>query len=205
MDTDVSQFFDGSHLVIKVSFDMEIEGLLRSKLMQLMAVETGKKLAQALLSGTKPDQSEKAAGDQARQPKEKEKHRATYSGQTQAGAREASDRKRTEQEEEARPVKVKPYTYEAFDKDEKVEARPMDNPVIDLISDIPLQVAVELGKTKKSINDILSMGIGSVIVLDKMAGELVEVVVNGKHIARGEVVVIDENYGVRITDIDHAF
>ena len=69
------------------------------------------------------------------------------------------------------------------------------------MGDIPLQVTVELGKTKKSINDILNMGIGSVIVLDKMAGELVEVVVNGKRIARGEVVVIDENYGVRITDI----
>ena len=109
------------------------------------------------------------------------------------------------QEEGSRPVKVKPYTYEVFDKDEKAEEKPAENPVIDLISDIPLQVAVELGKTKKSINDILSMGIGSVIVLDKMAGELVEVVVNGKHIARGEVVVIDENYGVRITDIDHTF
>ena len=58
-----------------------------------------------------------------------------------------------------------------------------------------------MGKTKRSINDILNMGIGSVVVLDKMAGELVEVIVNGKRIARGEVVVIDENYGVRITDI----
>jgi flagellar motor switch protein FliN/FliY len=110
-------------------------------------------------------------------------------------------RENGKQEEEALPVRVKPYTFESFD--EKVKpVPPADNPVIDLISDIPLQVAVELGKTKKSINDILNMGIGSVIVLDKMAGELVEVVVNGKHIARGEVVVIDENYGVRITDID---
>jgi flagellar motor switch protein FliN/FliY len=204
MDTDVSRFLD-SHLVIKVSFDMEIEGLLKSKLMQLMTVETGKKLARALLSGTEPEHDGAASGRQARPSQEK--HRESPAGQAAgpAGAQAASGRKKAEPEEEARPVRVKPLTYESFDKEEKAGPRPTDNPVIDLISDIPLQVAVELGKTKKSIHDILNMGIGSVIVLDKLAGELVEVVGNGKHIARGEVVVIDENYGVRITDIDHAF
>jgi flagellar motor switch protein FliN/FliY len=60
---------------------------------------------------------------------------------------------------------------------------------------------VELGKSKKYIREIVDFNIGTIIVLDKMAGELVDVVVNGKLIARGEVVVIDENYGVRITDI----
>jgi flagellar motor switch protein FliN/FliY len=64
-----------------------------------------------------------------------------------------------------------------------------------------LQVSVELGKTKKTISDILEFGIGTIVVLDKIAGEHVEVLVNGKLIAAGEVVVIDENYGVRITDI----
>ena len=72
---------------------------------------------------------------------------------------------------------------------------------IDLIADIPVRVTVELGKTRKNISEILSITAGSVIELDKMAGEPVDVLVNGKLIARGEVVVIDENFGVRITDV----
>jgi flagellar motor switch protein FliN/FliY len=75
---------------------------------------------------------------------------------------------------------------------------------IDLIADIPVRVTVELGKTRKNISEILGMTIGSVIELDKMAGEPVDVLVNGKLIAKGEVVVIDENFGVRITEILNA-
>jgi flagellar motor switch protein FliN len=72
---------------------------------------------------------------------------------------------------------------------------------IDLIIDVPLQVTVVLGKSKKSIKEILELGMGSVIVLDRLAGEMVDVLVNGKIFARGEVVVIDDNYGVRITEM----
>ncbi|MDR2137758.1 MAG: flagellar motor switch phosphatase FliY [Synergistaceae bacterium] len=72
---------------------------------------------------------------------------------------------------------------------------------IDLIADIPVRVTVELGKTRKNISEILTMSTGSVIELDKMAGEPVDVLVNGKLIAKGEVVVIDENFGVRITEV----
>lgn len=72
---------------------------------------------------------------------------------------------------------------------------------IDIIADIPVRVTVELGKTRKSVSEILALTNGSVIELDKMAGEPVDILVNGKPIARGEVVVIDENFGVRITDI----
>jgi len=72
---------------------------------------------------------------------------------------------------------------------------------IDLIADIPVRVTVELGKTRKNISEILAITPGSVIELDKMAGEPVDVLVNGKLIAKGEVVVIDENFGVRITEV----
>ena len=72
---------------------------------------------------------------------------------------------------------------------------------IDLVADIPVRVTVELGRTRKNIADILNMTPGSVIELDKMAGEPVDVLVNSKLIAKGEVVVIDENFGVRITEI----
>ena len=72
---------------------------------------------------------------------------------------------------------------------------------IDIIADIPVRVTVELGKTRKSVSEILALTNGAVIELDKMAGEPVDILVNGKLIAKGEVVVIDENFGVRITDI----
>lgn len=70
-----------------------------------------------------------------------------------------------------------------------------------LLMDIPLQVTVELGRTKKQIREILDLGPGAIVELDKLAGEPVDILVNNKLIAKGEVVVIDENFGVRITDI----
>lgn len=72
---------------------------------------------------------------------------------------------------------------------------------VDLIMDVQLQVSVELGRAEMTVRDVLSLGAGSIVELDKHAGEAVEVVVNNKTVARGEVVVIDENFGVRITEI----
>ena len=72
---------------------------------------------------------------------------------------------------------------------------------IGLILDVPLQITVELGRTKKSIKEILELSNGSIVELDKLAGEPVEIQVNGNYLAKGEVVVIDENFGVRITEI----
>ena len=72
---------------------------------------------------------------------------------------------------------------------------------LDLILDIPLTVAVELGRSKMLINDLLQLGQGSVIELTKLVGEPLEVMVNQKLVARGEVVVVNEKFGVRLTDI----
>ncbi len=72
---------------------------------------------------------------------------------------------------------------------------------LEFILDIPLRVSVELGRTKMLINDLLRLGQGSVIELSKMAGEPLEVLVNDKLIAKGEVVVVNDKFGVRLTDI----
>ena len=72
---------------------------------------------------------------------------------------------------------------------------------LDLILDIPLTVTVELGRSKMLINDLLQLGQGSVIELTKLAGEPLEVLVNQKLVARGEVVIVNEKFGVRLTDI----
>lgn len=72
---------------------------------------------------------------------------------------------------------------------------------IDLIMDVPLEVTVELGRTRKSIQDILEFAPGTIIELNKIAGEPIDVLVNGKYVAKGEVVVIEESFGVRVTEI----
>ena len=72
---------------------------------------------------------------------------------------------------------------------------------LDFILDIPLKVSVELGRTKVVIKDLLQLGQGSVLELDKLAGEPLEVLVNGKLVARGEVVSVNEKFGIRLTDI----
>ncbi len=72
---------------------------------------------------------------------------------------------------------------------------------IDLLLGVNLQVAVEIGRTTLPIRDVLSLTPGSIVELDKLAGEKVDVLVNGRPIAQGEVVVVDENFGVRITDV----
>ena len=72
---------------------------------------------------------------------------------------------------------------------------------LDFILDIPLKVSVELGRAKVIIKDLLQLGQGSVIELDKLAGEPLETLVNGKLVAKGEVVVVNEKFGIRLTDI----
>ncbi len=72
---------------------------------------------------------------------------------------------------------------------------------LDFILDIPLKVTVELGRTSVVIKDLLQLGQGSVLELDKLAGEPLEILVNGKLVAKGEVVVVNEKFGIRLTDI----
>ncbi|UCF86164.1 MAG: flagellar motor switch protein FliN [Desulfobacteraceae bacterium] len=91
----------------------------------------------------------------------------------------------------------KPYAFTDLDKASASE--PPDN--IGFILDIPLEISVELGRSKMIINELLKLGQGSVIELSKLAGETLEVLANQKLIARGEVVVVDEKYAIRLTEI----
>jgi flagellar motor switch protein FliN/FliY len=99
----------------------------------------------------------------------------------------------------AAPVNVQPAQFQPFDQG----AEEFDRKNMSLLMDVPLQVTVELGRTTKRIREILEFGQGSILELDKLAGEPVDILVNGKAVAKGEVVVIDESFGVRITDILH--
>jgi flagellar motor switch protein FliN len=102
--------------------------------------------------------------------------------------------------EEPGPPHIPTVRQVRFTPFPEVQQTPTTNP-IDLILDVNLEVTVELGRARKPISEILQLGPGAVIELDKLAGEPVDVLVNGKLVAHGEVVVIDENFGVRITEI----
>ena len=95
-------------------------------------------------------------------------------------------------------INIQPASFQPFSADVNA-MQSQEN--IELIKDVPLEVTVELGRTQKSISDILDFAPGTIIELDRIAGEPVDVLVNGKLVAKGEVVVIEENFGVRVTEI----
>ena len=181
-EDNASKFLDGAALVIKIGFDMEIEGMLKSKLMQIMSMDMAKAMIESLM------------------PTETPAPKAAPAAQRQAAAKPAA-KTAAPVVEQKRVQPVKPATYQSFDEPYLSSTVEISHIDYGLINDIPLQVTVELGKARKNLNEVLNLGSGSIIVLDKLAGELVDVIVNGKKIARGEVVVIDDNYGVRITEI----
>ena len=96
-------------------------------------------------------------------------------------------------------VPIQPAQFQNFAPSQNLDGIAPEN--IDLIMDVPLVVTVELGRTSKSIKEILDFSPGTIIELDKLAGEPVDVLVNGKFVAKGEVVVIEENFGIRVTEI----
>ena len=190
-DVSPSSFLDvhDEALVVKISFDMEIEGLLKSKLMQVMSLDMAKSIINTLMPVEEPEDGSAEPVKSPPPPPRAPAPAPAAPRQTQTAG------------SQPKPVKaVKPMTYQSFDENE--EEKEQDGQVdIDVINDIPLQVTIELGRTRKTMSEVLNFGVGSLIVLEKMAGELVDVIVNGKRIAKGEVVVIDDNYGVRITEI----
>lgn len=113
---------------------------------------------------------------------------------------ESNNEKNTQnkKQETASSPNIQPVQFSSFDESAAANAEPNN---LNMLMDIPLQVTVELGRTKRTVKEILSVSQGSIIELDKLAGEPVDILVNDKLIAVGEVVVIDENFGVRVTDI----
>lgn len=103
---------------------------------------------------------------------------------------------------EPKVIATKPVHMEEMDPAERLGKEQAQN--LDLIMEVPLQVTVEIGRAKRKVQDILEFAKGSLVVLDKLAGDQVDLFVNGKCIARGEVVVIEDNFGVRITEIVQA-
>lgn len=187
-------------VLVRISFRMEIEDLLVSNIMQIMPYAFGKKLAVSLMGGDAPVKEVVTVPEQANVIPEQNvnSQRGVYHDESAVHDMGSQGLKKSD---DTRSVELKSVKFQSFGdyKEAPSDGVPQQN--IDLIIDVPLQVTVVLGKSRKSIREILEMGMGSVIVLDRLAGEMVDVLVNGKMFARGEVVVIDDNYGVRITEM----
>lgn len=182
---------------LKVSFRLKIGDLVDSNLMQLVPVEFSKELTGLLLNDdelTEDDIAVKAATTvEPKQPINQQVERQL----TNDGNNKGQPRNPGRNWEE-RAVNVEPAAFSEFENAQDGHPSAQN---INLLMDIPLLITVELGQTTKRIKDILEFGPGSVVELDKLAGEPVDILVNHKPIAKGEVVVIDENFGVRITEI----
>lgn len=171
--------FTKDNLVAVVYFRLVIEGLVDSQIMLVIPYHFAREMAKTLIDA---DEQVPMEGKMAEQPKNRRKP----VGQDEAKMADGS---------------VRPIQFETLES-----VPPIEGPSnLNLLLDVPLALSVELGSTKMRIREILELGIGSVIELDRLAGELVDILVNGKLIAKGEVVVIDENFGVKITDIVSPF
>ncbi|ACM61235.1 flagellar motor switch protein FliN/FliY [Caldicellulosiruptor bescii] len=187
--------------IVKVAFRMTIGDLIDSQIMQLIPVDFAKQLVDAMLKNTLGTPAQSETSTQTQQETVKEEVLRQTSSQTTKSQKKASQPPYTpppqRKEQPQQVYNVSPVQFESFDEEE--ERRYPEN--IELILDVPLEITVELGRTQKLVREILEFSTGSIIELEKLAGEPVDILVNGKVIAKGEVVVIDENFGVRITDI----
>lgn len=221
----ITDLVNNDEPVVKTSFRMEVDGLIDSEIMQILPLDVAKEMVTFLMGG---GAEAEAQAEEAPAPAPEPAPAAAAPEPAPAAAAPAPAAPAPQPaapqyaappqpQYAAPPMGVQPvYAPPAYANNVVASGVPVQNaqfapltnePVevnaanISLIQDVPLQVTVELGRTKKSIREILEFSTGSIIELDKLAGEPVDIHVNGQLTAKGEVVVIDENFGVRITEI----
>lgn len=180
-DDKIVSFLDDE--IVQISFDMKIGDLVDSQIMQLYPFDFARELYKKFM-GSEVEQTAAPAS----QPE-----------QTQPVPQPMPQQMQQPQYAMPMPnVNVQSAQFQTFN----TGVSPlMQEENIDLVLDVPLEVTVELGRTNKSIKEILDFSPGTIIELDKLAGEPVDVLVNGKFVAKGEVVVIEENFGIRLVEI----
>ena len=191
----VSKLLDKVDPIVQASFRMEVDGLIDSEIMQLLPLDVAREMVDALMNQQPDvdDEEEEIAAATAAPAA------APASAPAAAAAAPATNGYGAQPMQPHVASNV-PVQSAQFTPLSTVPVQ-INDANIGLILDVPLQVNVELGRTKKSIKEILDLTKGSIVELDKLAGEAVDIMVNGKYLAKGEVVVIDENFGVRITEI----
>ncbi|HML86993.1 MAG TPA: flagellar motor switch phosphatase FliY [Methylomusa anaerophila] len=183
----ISDLISDQEPIVRVAFRMEVEDIIDSELMQIIPIKVAKEMVNNLMEAVK---------QQPGAPQNPAAPQATVAPAQQQQPIAPAPSLSVPKAQPVQSVTVQPVQFAPLKP-----SVAMSDTNIGLILDVPLQVTVELGRTRKLIREILELAPGSVVELDKLAGEPVDILVNGKMIAKGEVVVIDENFGVRITDI----
>lgn len=221
-DEIITEMAKNSDPIVRISFRMEVDGLIDSEIMQILPVNVARDMVKSLMGGG--DESPAPSPDTPPPPQEappppppppQQQQYAPPPQQQYAPPPQQQYAPPPQQQYAAPPpgygygggppmqpnvvtnMPVSPAQFMPL----SMEPVQVNEANIGLILDVPLQVTVELGRTKKSIKEVLELSNGSIVELDKLAGEPVEIQVNGHFLAKGEVVVIDENFGVRITEI----
>lgn len=202
----ISAMISSDEPMVRTSFRMEVDGLIDSEIMQILSVKVAKEMVDALMGGgssepepapapaptpapSAPPPAPAPAPQQNYPPPPPQGYAPPSPGYGYGGSQM--------QPNVVTNMPVSPAQFTPL----SMEPVQINEANIGLILDVPLQVTVELGRTKKTIKEILDLAAGSIVELDKLAGEPVEIQINGHLLAKGEVVVIDENFGVRITEI----
>lgn len=208
---DIASFLDGTF--VKISFRMQIGDLVDSTIMQLYPIDFAKTLYQTFISnqmgnpvsaqGKKPEPEPPVVQNIPPQMTMPQMAMGGNGAQQMAmGGMPQMTMPQMAMPQISMPqmqnMNVHPAQFQNFSTD---YSGLQSNENIGLIMDVPLEVTVELGRTSKSISEILDFAPGTIIELDKIAGEPIDVLVNGKFVAKGEVVVIEESFGIRVTEI----
>ena len=196
-------------LLVKISFHLKIGNLIDSNIMQLLPIEFAKSLVDQLLNqGVAEAQGPEevmveqqidpyAATQEVSQSQQSIPSKSSAIQQFDNNTQGKSDSPEISGSTAHQP-NVQPASFSEFSHGNTTN---LETNNLNLLLDIPLQVTVELGRTSRSVKEILELSSGSIIELDKLAGEPVDILINNRLIAQGEVVVIDENFGVRVTEI----
>ena len=206
--SDIAEFLTGTF--VKISFKMQVGDLVDSTLMQLYPIEFAKALKDTVITGDATASEPEPAPAPAPAPAPEPMPQAAPSpmptmdpsmmaaGPMPQMAMPQMAMPQMQMPPQMMNMNIQPAQFQTFAGGTTIMAGGEN---IGIIKDVPLEVTVELGRTAKPIADILDFAPGTIIELDKVAGEPVDVLVNGKFVAKGEVVVIEESFGVRVTEI----
>jgi flagellar motor switch protein FliN len=200
-----SKYFENEENVVTVHFNLMIGDMVNSEFISLMKVDLAKGLVQSFNFGA-PTAAEEPAPPKPQptpsnpqpvpsKPQPVQQHKPAPAASRPAPVVEAAP-----SYEPPENYNVGRVAYQSFDAEDTVLTNDQNNN-LNMIMSVPLQITVEIGRSKKPIKDILDFTSGTIIELDKQAGSQVDVFVNGKRIAKGDVVVVDDFYGVRITEV----
>ncbi|MGB4440266.1 MAG: flagellar motor switch phosphatase FliY [Sedimentibacter sp.] len=220
-----NKYFIDEDVIVAVRFDLFIEGTVQSQFINVMPVSLAREIVSNFLKGT--ESLENTSTDENIKNIENTKSvKSTKNAESIVDMKE--NNKNTQQnfdyeeddvyeektpirnnnrgtklkqkKKEQIPVSVRQMEYERFNDEEDILSEDQRSN-LELIMTVPLEISVEIGKSRRQIKDILGFSQGTIIELDKQAGALVDVIVNGQLIAKGEVVVVNDNFGVRIVEI----